>query len=120
LPASYVGLLLDPSGKPAVLASSRRHGHQIAVKLLQPLAVPAGQVAQLWGLPKDGGAPFPLGVVPPNDKPGGTVSLPLADSAEKLFFNTTRLAVSLEAAPAKAGDKPSGDFVLSGACVKLW
>jgi hypothetical protein len=59
-------------------------------------------------------------VVPPNDKPGGTVVLPLADSAEKLFFNTSRLAVSLEAAPAKAGDKPGSDFVLSGACVKLW
>jgi hypothetical protein len=28
--------------------------------------------------------------------------------------------VSIEAVPAKAGDKPSGDFVLSGHCVKLW
>jgi len=28
--------------------------------------------------------------------------------------------VSIEAAPAKAGDQPSGDFVLSGPCVKLW
>lgn len=120
LPASYVGLLLDPGGKPAVLASSRRQGHQISVKLLQPLAVPAGQVAQLWGLPKDGSAPFPIGQVPPNEKAGGSVSLPLADSAEKLFFNTSRLAVSLEAAPAKPGDKPSGDYVLSGHCVKLW
>ena len=44
----------------------------------------------------------------------------LTDSAEKLFFNTSRLGVSFEAASAKAGDKPSSDFVLSGACVKLW
>ena len=44
----------------------------------------------------------------------------LADTSEKLFFNVSRLAVSIEAAPAKPGDKPSGDFVLSGHCVKLW
>ncbi|HSW05211.1 anti-sigma factor [Aquabacterium sp.] len=120
LPPSYVGLLLDSAGKPAVLASSRRHGKQITIKLLQPLAVPVGRVAQLWGLPKDGGAPFPLGQVPPSDRPGVSVTLALPDSAEKLFFGTSRLAVSLEVAPAKPGDKPSGDFLLSGHCVKLW
>jgi anti-sigma-K factor RskA len=116
LPASYVGLLTDGAGKPTVLASSRRHGRQLTVKLLQPVAVPAGAVAQLWALPKDGGAPFPVGVVPGQ----GSARLTLPDSSEKLFFNVTRLAVSIEAAPAKAGDKPSGDFLLSGHCVKLW
>jgi len=120
LPASYVGLLLDTQGKPAVLASSRRHGQRIDVKLLQPLKVPAGQVAQLWGLPKDGGAPFPIGVVPPNDKAGTTTTLALPASAEKLFFNTSQLALSLEAAPAAAGAQPASPFVASGHCVKLW
>ena len=57
-----------------------------------------------------------IGAVPAS----GSGSIPLADSSEKLFFNVSRLAVSFEAAPAKAGDRPSGDFVLSGACVKLW
>jgi anti-sigma-K factor RskA len=116
LPASYVGLLTDAAGKPTVLASSRRHGRQLTVKLLQPVVVPAGAVAQLWALPKDGSAPFPVGVVPGQ----GSAQVALADSSEKLFFNVARLAVSIEAAPAKAGDKPSGDFVLSGHCVKLW
>lgn len=120
LPASYVGLLLDAQGKPAVLASSRRHGQRIDVKLLQPLKVPAGQVAQLWGLPKDGGAPFPIGVVPPNDKAGTTTTLALPASAEKLFFNTSQLALSLEATPATAGAAPASAFVASGHCVKLW
>lgn len=120
LPASYVGLLLDSGGKPSVLASSRRHGKRIDVKLLQPLAVPEGRVAQLWGLPKDGGAPFPIGVVPPSPKAPVVTPLPLSDTAEKLFFNTTRLAVSFEPGPAAAGAKPSGEFVLSGHCVKLW
>ena len=116
LPQSYVGLLTDSAGRPTVLASSKRHGRLMTVKLLQPVAIPAGSVAQLWALPRDGSAAFPVGVVPGS----GTGTVALADTSEKLFFNVSRLAVSIEAAPAKAGDKPSGDFVLSGHCVKLW
>jgi len=116
LPQSYVGLLIDSAGKPTVLASSKRHGRLMTVKLLQPVDIPAGSVAQLWALPKDGSAAFPVGVVPGS----GTATVALVDTSEKLFFNVSRLAVSIEAAPAKAGDKPSGDFVLSGHCVKLW
>ncbi|HET7765890.1 MAG TPA: anti-sigma factor [Burkholderiales bacterium] len=115
LPQSYVGLLTDGTGRPTVLASSRRHGRVMTVKLLQPVAIPAGSVAQLWALPRDGAA-FPVGVVPGS----GTATVALADTSEKLFFDVPRLAVSIEAAPARAGDKPSGDFVLSGHCVKLW
>ena len=116
LPESYVGLLTDAAGQPTVLASSRRHGRLMTVKLLQPVIIPAGSVAQLWALPKDGSAAFPVGVVPGS----GSATVALADTSEKLFFNVSRLAVSIEAAPAKAGDKPSRDFVLSGHCVKLW
>ncbi len=116
LPQSYVGLLTDAEGKPTVLASSKRHGRVMTVKLLQPVAIPAGSVAQLWALPKDGSAAFPVGVVPGS----GTATVALADTSEKLFFDVSRLAVSIEAAPARPGDKPSGDFVLSGHCVKLW
>ena len=116
LPQSYVGLLVDAKGAPTVLASSRRHGSAMTVKVLQPVDIPAGSVAQLWALPKDGSAPFPVGVVPGS----GSATVALADTSEKLFFNVSRLAVSIEASPARAGDKPSGDFVLSGHCVKLW
>ena len=116
LPQSYVGLLTDAAGAPAVLASSKRHGRLMTVKLLQPVVIPAGSVAQLWALPRDGSAAFPVGTVPGS----GTGTVTLADTSEKLFFNVSRLAVSIEAAPAKTGDKPSGDFVLSGHCVKLW
>jgi anti-sigma-K factor RskA len=116
LPASYVGLLTDDQGRPTALASSRRHGKQLTVKLLQPIAVPAGRVAQLWALPRDGGAPFPVAVVPGS----GSATLVLNDTSEKLFFKVSRLAVSFEAAAAQPGDKPSADFVLSGHCVKLW
>ena len=114
LPQSYVGLLLDGDGRPTLLASSRRHGHTLTVKMLQPVAVPPGRVAQLWALPKDGGAPFAVGVVPAK----GTATIALADDAEKVFFSVSRLAVSFETAPAAS--KPGADFVLSGHCVKLW
>lgn len=116
LPASYVGLLTDGEGKPTVLASSRRYGRQLTVKLLQPLHVPPGRVAQLWALPSDGSAAFPVGVAPAS----GTATLTLSDSSEKLFLKVSRLAVSLEAVPAKPGDPPTQPFVLSGHCVKLW
>ncbi len=116
LPASYVGLLTDVEGKPSVLASSRRHGKQLTVKLLQPLTVPPGRVAQLWALPSDGSPAFPVGVVPAR----GTATLTLSDSSEKLFSKVSRLAVSLETTPAKPGDPPTLPFVLSGHCVKLW
>ncbi|MBX3603690.1 MAG: anti-sigma factor [Piscinibacter sp.] len=115
LPASYVGLLTDPDGKPTVLASSRRQGRVLTVKMLQPVSVPSGQVAQLWALPKEG-APFPVAVVPGS----GSAQVTLADTSEKLFFSVPRLAVSFESKPAQAGDQPSGDFVLTGNCVKLW
>jgi anti-sigma-K factor RskA len=120
LPASYVGLLsATPGGPPSVLASSRRQGRQLTVKMLQPIQVPAGRVAQLWALPKDG-APFPIAVVPSGVAQGKSVALPLSDTSEKLFFTVPRLAVSFEPAPATPGSAPSGDFVLAGPCVKLW
>jgi anti-sigma-K factor RskA len=120
LPQSYVGLLLDSSGKASLLASSRRQGRLLTVKLLQPIVIPAGRVAQLWALPKDGSAAFPVGVVlgSVSGNVSSTISLP--DTSEKLFSNVARLAVSLEPAAAKPGDQPSAEFVLSGHCVKLW
>src|SRR5258706_2341565 len=91
LPQSYVGLLTDAEGKPTVLASSKRHGRLMTVKLLQPVIIPAGSVAQLWALPKDGSAAFPVGVVPGS----GTASFALSDTSEKLFFDVSRLAVRI-------------------------
>jgi anti-sigma-K factor RskA len=97
-----------------VLASSRRHGRSITVKLLQPLQVPEGQVARLWALPRDG-APFLVGMVPAR----GSATIALTDSAEKLFFSVAKLGVTIE--PVTAGPAaPTTPFVASGHCVKLW
>ena len=114
LAASYVGLLTDAAGTPVLAASSLRHGKVLSVKVLRPLDIPAGRVAQLWALPT-GGAPIPVGVIPSGEK---ATQLRLAAPAEDIFAKVPKLAVSYEPAPmAKA---PSGDFVLSGHCIKLW
>jgi len=114
LPESYVGLLLDEAGKPTLLASSRRHGKTLTVKMLQPIQIPAGRVATLWALPKDGAAPFKVGAVPAQ----GNATLPLPAPAEKLFFTVSRLAVTLEVDANASAPAPA--FLLSGHCVKLW
>src|SRR5215216_1816026 len=75
LPQSYVGLLVSDAGQATLLASSRRHGRSITVKLLQPLQVPDGQVARLWALPRDG-APFLVGLVPAR----GSATIALTES----------------------------------------
>lgn len=114
LPASYVGLLLDAAGKPAALASSRRHGVELSVKFLQPLTVPAGAEAVLWALPKDA-PPFRLGVLRSEAKQVIT----MAGTSETLLATVGELAVSIEPVGAAAA-QPSGDFLLRGHCVKLW
>ena len=116
VPASYVGVLLDASGKAALVASSRRHGRQLTVKMLQPLEVPVGQVAQLWALPKEGTAPFPVGVVAAQ----GTTRLDLPDASDRLFSNVSQLAVTFEKEPSPTRGVPSAPYVLIGHCVKIW
>ncbi len=115
LAPSYVGLLTTSADQPAALVSSLRHGRTMTVKMLRPLVPPPGQVATLWALP-EGGNPFPLGTLPANGK--AVIALP--DTSERLFVRVPRLAVSFELTPAAADARPSGPFVLSGHCVKLW
>jgi hypothetical protein len=44
----------------------------------------------------------------------------MRDTSEKLLANVPRLAVTLENAAVAQGASPSGPFLLSGHCVKLW
>jgi anti-sigma-K factor RskA len=115
LPASYVGLLSDAAGQPALLLSARRQGRVLTAKLLLPLPAPVGAVAHLWAFPKAGGTPFLVGTLPAK----GSARLPLRDVAETLFFPVNRLGVSFEPAGSTA-TAPSGPLVVSGPCVKLW
>lgn len=115
LPASYVGLLLDRDGRPAALASSRRHGRDLGVKFLHAPVLSGGQVVVLWALPKQG-QPFRLGTLQPQAKQ----LITLADTSEKLLADVAELAVSIEAAGSPPEVADPARFVLRGHCVKLW
>jgi len=115
---SYVGLLSDVTGRPVLVAGSPRRARQLTLRVMQPIAIPPGQVARLWALPSDGRPAFAVATVPAS----GKVTVPLDDSAEKLFAQVSRLGVRLE--PEGAALPPPAatpeNFVLSGPCVKLW
>ncbi|WP_374567727.1 anti-sigma factor domain-containing protein [Ideonella sp.] len=118
LPAAYVGILSDSQGNALVLASSRRQGQVLTIKWLQPTyQLPAGQVARLWALGKDGGPAIPVGALPAGPGPG-TLQLPAA--SEAIFAKVDRLAVSLEPADAPPPAAPTQPFLAEGACAKLW
>lgn len=114
LPASYVGILADAEGRAVLAAGSHRRGSTMTIRMLRPLAIPAGRVARLWALPQDGGAPVAVADVPAS----GSVTVELGQPAEARFAGVARLGVSFEADPAAAA--PSGPYVLSGHCVKFW
>lgn len=112
LPASYVGVLVDASARPVALASSLRHGRELSVKFLRPLDAPPGKAAVLWALPRQG-APFRLASLDAQAKQ----RVIMAGTSETVLGQVAELAVSFESADA---ERPSGDYVLRGHCVKLW
>jgi len=116
LPASYVGLLQDADGRAVVLASSRRHGRSLSVKLLQRLSPPAGRQGVLWALPKDGSAPFAIDRVVSE----GSATVALRADAETLFFNVDRLALSYESDSGALPEQPTQPYAAIGPCAKLW
>lgn len=116
VPASYIGVLTNRHNEAALLVSSRRQGHTVQLKLLHPLALPAGKVARLWAYPSDGSAPFAVATLPTSGK--ATVALPKA--AEVLFANVTRLAVSADDPQTHPTPPTAAQVLLQGHCAKLW
>jgi anti-sigma-K factor RskA len=118
LPQSYVGLLLDDTGAPTVLASSVRQGKTLTVKMLKVLPTAPGTQLRLWALPTEG-APFLVGVIPPNMAVRTNAEIALAEPSEKLFAKVPKLIVTAESVTTQP-TSPQGTPVLSGHCVKLW
>ena len=113
LPASYFGILANDQGEAVLTAGSHRRGETIKIKLLKPLVIPAGSVARLWALPKDG-APVAIANVPAT----GAVIVNLDAPAEDIFAKVPKLGLTFETDPA--AKRPATPFVLLGHCVKFW
>lgn len=114
LPASYVGVLATPDGKPGLIISSLRRGTVVDVKRETAVDVPADQTLFLWRIDKDGRIE-PVGPLPD----GKFVHVALDAPAEEVFLPAVELAVSLEAQGSSPA-QPSQAFVYRGLCGKIW
>lgn len=118
LPESYVGVLGTADGKPGLIVSSLRRGTVIDLKVVTPVAVPAGHHLQLWRIDKAGVATT-LGTLPAMLPGQKILHMALPEPAEKAFFPAIELAVSIERDGA-APHAPSVPFVYRGLCGKIW
>lgn len=114
LPASYVGILADASGRARLLVSSQRHGRTLHLKWLSAPEVPPGMRVELWALPAMGDG-FRLGILPTTTP----ATLSMADTSEVLLSRVTRLAVAIRPVSSD-GTVPPSAFDLTGHCAKLW
>lgn len=117
LPESYVGVLATAQGQPGLIVSSLRRGTVVDLKVVTPVAVPAGQRLILWRIDK-AGVTTALGLLP-TETAGKILHMTLAEPAEKAFFPAVELAVSLEPGPQPPA-APTQPFVYRGLCGKVW
>jgi len=117
LPASYVGVLGTRDGLPGLIVSSLRQGTVVDLKVVTPVAVPAGHRLHLWRIDKSG-AMSPLGALPELAQ-GKVLHMSLTEPAEKAFFSAVELAVSIEPSEQPPAE-PTQPFVYRGLCGKVW
>jgi len=114
-PASYVGVLQDGQGRPALATMARRHGRALTVRLLQPVALAPDQVLTLWAWSAAQPIPLRVGSWPAQQ----SADLELPASAEALLGTMTHLGVSREVAgPPPA--QPTAPLWAQGPCAKVW
>lgn len=113
MPASYVGVLATPEGRPGLVVASLRHSRQVDLKQLSPLLPPPGQTLFLWRIDAQGRA-TPIGAIPA----GPFTQATLPDTAEKVFAEAVELGVTLEAAGAAPAEPQA--WVYRGLCGKVW
>jgi anti-sigma-K factor RskA len=117
VPESYVGFLsITPGAAPTVHASAMRKQTALFVKMIEPVALVAGQHLVLWGISKDN-PPKRIGIIP---AASGKSLMALSAPADSTFKGITILAISVESDGKGYSMAPMGEFVVQGPCVKLW
>ncbi len=115
-PASYVGVLSDPQGHALLATTARRHGTRLTVRLLHPIALPAGQELAVWAWNDADPTPRLVGRSPNVQ----SADIALAAPAESLLATMTHLGLSAANTGPVAPTTPGAAFLAQGPCAKVW
>lgn len=108
--AEAVALLSDDAGRASFLVEIES-GRRVALRALAVEKAAAGRDYELWLLPKGGGAPHSLGVIPG----AGRATLAVSSDNAALLPDAAALAVSLEPAGGSTTGAPTGPVLFKGA-----
>lgn len=115
VPASYMAVLSDAEGRPALVASAARHASLLELKVLRPSEAPPGTRHVLWAH-TEAGERFVLGTIDLRARD----SIDMPGTAEQLLSKVTTLSVTTEPAQAPLPEQPTQVALLAGPCVKVW
>ena len=114
VPASYMAVLSDAEGRPALVASAARHAHRMDLKVLRATPPQPGTQWVLWGHTAQGER-VALGRI----DLAARSRIELAGTAEQTLSKLATLSVSAEPEGATP-PAPTRVALLQGPCVKVW
>jgi anti-sigma-K factor RskA len=115
VPDSYIAVLAEGPGPPALLATALRSGKILRVKVLDEFTIDPEKVPVLWALPKSG-PPALLGALPTE----GATELDLLPTAEQALGKVDELAVSIEGRSAQPFSAPQAAYRMRSTLIKTW
>jgi anti-sigma-K factor RskA len=110
----YVGLIADAREQPVWVIQVDAASRELAVKAVQPVAMPPNSACELWLIDADGRA-YSLGMLPEV----GTRTLILPRPGGQLFKGTRQLKVTLEPPGGSPTEQPSGPVLYEGMVLTL-
>lgn len=114
VPASYVAVLSDAQGQPALVVSAARHANVLELKALRPGEAPPGTRYALWAH-TEGGRAFLLGRIDLQARD----RIVMTGSAEQTLSKVATLSITAEPAQVEPL-RPTQVALWAGPCVKVW
>jgi len=111
---SYVAVLEDETGQPALVVTAYKGPWRLTVEPLRDLTPYQGKVFQVWAIERDSGATRPLLQVVSSE----SLREPLGEDGWKAITTSESLAVTLEDA-GTAPAAPTGPVLFKGPCLIL-